>query len=514
MDLLRQIAQQFARIFRGMTVSQRMSMTMLTFTVLVSIVLLVVWSKTTQYAPLFTDISAEQANEVIGQLEQMGEDYRYRGRRIEVRPERRDIIFARLTEAEALPQVKDPFAWIYVDTPLAETKGRRDMKDLDSRRKQLQMMIGYLDSVRSATVAIAVPEETPFLRKKEEEAKASVAVQLAAGVRTLPANAVRAITQLAAGAVKGLSPENVAIVDQNGQAYRLPSEEEGTLLAANQFELKRQVEKGYEEKLLGLFEPLRRPGMPGPIVVVNVELDFARVEKEMKDVDPDTVVTVHERTKETSEETLGTEGAPPGVGVNVGLEPSTTGAGEKSTKTEEEREVTRESSWVVQRIIQSPGTMIKDKSVAIAIPVQEGEASLSDEDVATYRSFAMQGAGITDASKVEVSTVTFPEVEEPTIEPVPITARIFGALSERGAEWGKYAGVLIFILVALLMLRSVLKKAIAREAISPLRAAVSAGLPPEPEMTDVDKMRVQLVDMVDESPDVAADLIKRWLMTE
>ena len=28
------------------------------------------------------------------------------------------------------------------------------------------------------------------------------------------------------------------------------------------------------------------------------------------------------------------------------------------------------------------------------------------------------------------------------------------------------------------------------------------------------KVRAQLVDMVDESPDVAADLIKRWLMTE
>jgi len=130
MDLLRQIAQQFARIFKGMTAGQRMSMTLLTLTVVVSIVLLVVWSKTTQYAPLFTDISAEQANEVIGQLEQMGEDYRYRGRRIEVRPERRDIIFARLTEAEALPQVKDLFGWLYTDTPLAETKGRRDLNCL------------------------------------------------------------------------------------------------------------------------------------------------------------------------------------------------------------------------------------------------------------------------------------------------------------------------------------------------------------------------------------------------
>jgi flagellar biosynthesis/type III secretory pathway M-ring protein FliF/YscJ len=43
---------------------------------------------------------------------------------------------------------------------------------------------------------------------------------------------------------------------------------------------------------------------------------------------------------------------------------------------------------------------------------------------------------------------------------------------------------------------------------------VLTGLPPEPEITDADKMRAQLMDMVDESPDVAADLIKRWLITE
>jgi len=516
MDLLRQIAQQFARIYRGMTVSQRMSITMLTFTVVVSIVLLVVWSRTTQYAPLFTGVSAAQANEAIAQLEQMGEEYRYRGGTIEVRPERRDIIFARLTEAEALPQVKDPFAWIFVDTPLAETKGRLDLKTLVALERKLQIMIGHLNSVRSATVAIARQEETPFVRKEEEEAKAAVTVQLASGVGALPANTVRAITHLVAGAVKGLKPERVAIVDQNGRAYRMPSEAEGALLAANQFELKRQVEKGYEDKILALFAPLQRAGRPGPIVAVNVELDFTRVEKEIKDLDPDKVVTTHERTRESSEDTSGGEGAPPGVGVNVELEPTATGAGERSTKTEEEREVTKEPSWVIQKIFQSPGTMIKDRSVAVLIPVEEGEAGLGEEDLATYRRLAMQGAGIADASKIEVSTLTFPAMEEVVPTPVPMTARIFSILSERGAEWGKYAGVLILILVALMMLRSILKKAVVgAPAARPAAAAAGVpGLPSEVEVTDVDRMRTQLVEMVDESPDVAADLIKRWLMTE
>ena len=519
MDLLRQIAQQFARIFKGMTAGQRMSMTLLTLTVVVSIVLLVVWSKTTQYAPLFTDISAEQANEVIGQLEQMGEDYRYRGRRIEVRPERRDIIFARLTEAEALPQVKDLFGWLYTDTPLAETKGRRDLKVLDTVQKKLQIMIGHFNSIRSATVVIARPKETPFMRKEEEEAKASVSVQLASGVSMLPSSKVRAVTQLVAGAVEGLKPENVSVVDQNMRLYRLPGEEEGTFLAANQLDLKRQVEKYYQDKILTVLAFLSPPGSPPLAAVVDVKLDFDRIEKEIKEIDPDTVVTTHEKTTELSEETSGTEGAPPGVGANVELELGATGTGESSTKTQEEREVTREFSSTVSRIIQTPGD-IEDISVSVAIAAEVQEdgsmpaSAPSDADIDKYKRLVMGAVGITDTEKVEVSTVPFRKVVEPTPSPVPITARIFAALSERASEWARYAGVLILILVGLLMLRSVLKKAVAGGAKPPAVAAMAAGLPPAPEATDVDRMREQLVDMVDESPDVAADLIKRWLMTE
>jgi len=515
MDLLRQILQQFANVFKGMTASQRMSMAMLVLTVVVSLILLVVWGGATQYTALFRGLPTDQANQVMSELERMGEDYRYRAGNIEVRGDRWEVILARLTEAQALPEVDDPFAWVYEDK-LAETKGRRDLKYITALQSKLQQMINYLEPVRSSAVVITRAEETPFVLEREEKAKASVVVWLAPGVNMLPGGVVRSICRLVAGSFKGLTPENVSVVDHNGILYRLPSEEEGILLAGDQLEMKKRVEAEYVRKVEEILEFLNRPGSLAVTAVVDVTLDFDQIEKETRDVDPDSVVTVHEVTRDLTKETEGEEGAPPGVGANVQMEIGKTAGGGTSSHTEEEREVTREFSQTVSRIRQIPGG-IKDVSVAVVIPsvVDEGGSASGsapgEEEIESYRQLVMKATNIVDPGKVRVSVVPGRIAAMPTPTPVPLKARIFAALGRQASEWARYAGLLILILIAILMLRSILKRGMARAEAAAMPERVAEAAPPE-ELPEAERIRAETMEIVRESPDRAADLIKRWLM--
>ena len=80
---------------------------------------------------------------------------------------------------------------------------------------ELSRSIASLESVKSARVHLAMPNQSVFIRKSEKPA-ASVLVNLYAG-RTLSESQLAGIVHLVASSVPGLEAEQVSVVDQRGQ---------------------------------------------------------------------------------------------------------------------------------------------------------------------------------------------------------------------------------------------------------------------------------------------------------
>ncbi|HTX59094.1 MAG TPA: flagellar basal-body MS-ring/collar protein FliF, partial [Verrucomicrobiae bacterium] len=80
---------------------------------------------------------------------------------------------------------------------------------------ELQRTIDGLDPVESSRVAIATPDQSLY-SSTQEPTTASIAIKTKPG-QALSADEVKGITMLVANAVEGLKPENVTIVDQDGQ---------------------------------------------------------------------------------------------------------------------------------------------------------------------------------------------------------------------------------------------------------------------------------------------------------
>jgi flagellar M-ring protein FliF len=107
---------------------------------------------------------------------------------------------------------------LFDKTNLGMTDFQEKIAKTRATEGELQRTISALTPVQSARVHIATPEASLY-STTQQPTTASIAIQTKAGMQ-LGAQEVRGITQLVAGAVEGLKPENVTIVDQNGTVLR------------------------------------------------------------------------------------------------------------------------------------------------------------------------------------------------------------------------------------------------------------------------------------------------------
>lgn len=118
-----------------------------------------------------------------------------------------------LLAGQGLPQsarALDPMG----DMPLGMSRAVEAARLKSALAGELAASIEAIDGVKRATVHVALPEPSVFVRDKVP-ASASVFVSLAPG-RVLGEAQVRAVVWLVSSSVAGLAPERVSVVDQSG----------------------------------------------------------------------------------------------------------------------------------------------------------------------------------------------------------------------------------------------------------------------------------------------------------
>ncbi len=482
----------------------------LVFVILLSFALMagiMLWSQRIDYQVLYSNLSQEDAGQVIAKLKEMKIPYNVEGNIIYV-PSNRVYELRLELAAQGIPQGGGVGFEIFDKTQIGVTEFVQRLNYIRAIQGELTRTIRQLSEVEQARVHIAIPEKTIFT-EKEDKPTASVVLKLKPG-RVLNQGQIGGIVHLVSSSIEGMQPQNVTVIDNMGNLLSKPSDMDA-IADSKHLEYQKSVDKDYEGKLQSMLEGITGRGKA--IVRVATKIDFTQVERTEEKFDPDTIaVKSEQRTQEKS--TGATTGGIPGVLSNQpGQQPATTVSSPSSQKQSES--INYEVSRSVSKIIQPRGDV---KSISVAVLVdgtykkEKGKKVYlprTEDDMKKYKEIIMAAIGYNKerGDQVIVENVPF----EAAIEELPPEKIDFIKLAMSLLKY------IIPIIVILLLILFVIKPIIETLKAPVIRRAPegvpmpTAPMPTPSEAAPEEIMKEEVLEMVKKDSRKAAMILKEWL---
>ena len=400
------------------------------------------------YVPLYTNLETKDAGDVVNSLKETGVPYELvedkKGATILVpAPQVHDL---RLDLASAgLPRGNKGFE-LFDDSKLGVTEFQNKINYLQALQGELTRTIEHLDSVEKARVHIVLPEDSLY-KKNEKPATASILLMLAPETKLTPPE-VKGIVNLVSHSVQGLNPENVTIVDTEGNILNksdddaLEREAQMNLRALNQIEMTKKVRDHIQQNVQTLLDKTLGDG--NAFVRVSVELDFddRKIDRQTFTpvVDESGIIRSQQDISESYNGESTIPGGPAGVQSNI---PGYIAEDRSANAEYERKESTRnyEINEENQKIIASPGSI---RRLTVAVLVNDSITELQQEGL--LRAVA-SAAGINEDRGDTIS-----------VEPMPFNTELRDQrlAQERQAQLRKdrilYTEIAAMILIAALLL--------------------------------------------------------------
>jgi flagellar M-ring protein FliF len=330
---------QLVVFFGKLTQAQRMIIGAAVAGIIAFLIFLVVYSSDNTkgdndgYQVLFEQLSANDAAKVIEQLEK--DQIPYRIPRENVIEVPKEVVYKeRITIASmGIPKEGHVGFELFDKQEFGATNFDQEVKFRRALEGELARSIDSLEPVEKSSVSLALPKETLFV-SEEVPPSASVMVQLQAD-RKLTPKQIRGIKKLVAAAVPKLTPENVALIDSEGET--LGDNDDASAmgeLSAIQQQYKTKEEKKQEEKIINVLAPFIG-GKDRVVAKVTIEYDFSEQSSTSEKYDPENVVRSEQSSEEKRDGAAPAQvGGVPGAVSNIGpVEGIAGGGGEKFEKT-------------------------------------------------------------------------------------------------------------------------------------------------------------------------------------
>lgn len=287
-------------------------------------------AKDSNYRPLYTNISDKDGGQIISRLTQMNVPYKV--------AEGGSVVLVPSGQVHAL-RMKLAAAGLNLGgsggsaagyelldkDSFGQTQGQERMKFKRVTEGELITSIQSLESVKSARVHLALPQQNGFFREQQKPS-ASVVLTLNAG-RTLDRSQVAGIVSLVASSVPELSAKAVSVVDSTGALLSGPGDEAAAQgLDSQQLQYRREVEAGFTKRVLALLEPV--VGSDNVRVSITGDIDFSQVMQTAEAYRPNQGEGVQpaireQRTEENTQAGSATPSGVPGAASNQPPTPAT-----------------------------------------------------------------------------------------------------------------------------------------------------------------------------------------------
>ena len=244
---------------------------------------------------------------------------------------------------------------------LTSNQFQQQMNQLRALEGELGRTIRTIRGVRNARVHLVLAKREPFARE-QQEAQASILLSMA-GAQRMDNDEVQAIVNLVAGAVPGLKPQNISIVDNRGELLARPGAANRDNPARNNDDVRRATEQRLGQDVEDM---LARTLGPGHVrAEATVEMSFDRVNETQEKFDPDGQVV---RTQQTVSDANKSTEAQQGVSVqnNLPNPEGQNGGNTGTTNNRQEENTTYEIGKTVRTMVRDAPS-IKKVSMAVLV---------------------------------------------------------------------------------------------------------------------------------------------------
>jgi flagellar M-ring protein FliF len=517
------------------------------------------WKHESGFKPLFHGMASAEAAEAVQKLKESGVEYRLsdNGGTILVPEERLDE--TRLVLARAGLPKSGRLGFELLD---AQNLGTTDFAEQINYRRalegELERTIATISEVERARVHLTFAKDSVFT-ESSQPAKASVLLNLRRS-RELSAGNVIAIANLVSGAVEGLAPNQITIVNSDGDLLNKPR---GTNDAANvpgdQLEYRAAAERDLQNKLIATLDPVLGSGKYR--AGVSVDVDFSSVQESEEKWDPNNSVMVSSQRTEESNTSQSANGGIPGTQANgPDSTPRPVNTNGVTRKTES---TSYQTSRKVRHVDQQKGA-IKRITVAVLLDQEgkwEGSGAAANlvltppapETIEAVRNLVTNVAGLdpTRGDQVTVDTLPFSATrkQEPPSDaaPAPPPANVkpptlIDQLKDPKILGAIGGGVALLLGLVVFLLKGRGKKAKAAQEAAAAQIANGPGTSGPPssgsetltpddlarlEQSLLESLRVQpksiskgdtlakyLRQEVRQNPQAAAQMLRTWLLEE
>ena len=179
------------------------------------------WSSTTDYAPLYTNLSGADAGKVTQELDSAGVKWRLSdGGATVLVPS--DVVYKERValSAKGLPGTDEGLALLDKEGITASEFVQR----VDYQRAmqgELEKTIAAIDGVDAVTVNLTIPPDQVFTGAEVDQPSAGVLIDTSGGSE-LSADAVQAVVHLVASSIPNMEPDAVTVADSSGTVLNAP----------------------------------------------------------------------------------------------------------------------------------------------------------------------------------------------------------------------------------------------------------------------------------------------------
>jgi flagellar M-ring protein FliF len=296
---------RFGEAVRGFSIAQRTIALIGIAAVVLGTVALVSWLAKPSYSPLFSGLQATDANSIVEQLRADGVPYQLADGGSTVMVPQDKVYDERLkAAANGLPTSKAQGYSLLDDMGVTSSEFQQSVTYKRALEGELASTISAMDGVQTASVQLAIPEETVFAKEKADPT-ASVFIQTDNGV-TLTTDQVQAIVHLTSASIEGMEAKNVSVVDASGKVLSAA----GVGPAGSTDQQASDYEEKVRNSVQAMLDKVVGPGNASVVVAADMSSESAeRVEESF--TTPDNAPALNEST--TTEEYTGSGAGSSGV---------------------------------------------------------------------------------------------------------------------------------------------------------------------------------------------------------
>lgn len=541
--------QAIKRHLGALETSQRVALGLCVLIIAGALLLLSQWSLQREMVPLYADaMSEEERGSTVRQLQMMGEKFEDRADAIYVRPEdRRRLIMALVDRKSGPRRFSVTFEKLIQDQDHFASAAKTQWQQNIALQNELAMTIQSWPRIREASVSITPPESRGRSLNKPNKSKATVQVRMAPGEQ-LDGAVVESLARVVSGAVPALGPQDVSVVDiVAGRSYTVddPEDQYGSKL----YDLQKRREHELKSKIEDLLNYI--PGVNAQVTVklseeivksINTELGEPALRRELKE--------------ETN--TTNLAGAQePGVSANTSANLVGSGSGHSSTQEKTENEFMPERGGTVTQTDKKPGTVLA-AAASIGVPRSYFISALKSLKGADAEPTLEEVDGFIEQQRTEIEKQVKPILDADSEQDSTVVVTVFadaalaylsnpqmtpdqaGTVLDFVAANGRQLGLAGLALLAMGMITLIVRKggdafSGTRESLEQMRRTGplselyvedgpvgKAGSPDTfliAQETDENSVRLhqvsqQVSDLINDDPEGAAQLVRRWIERE